>query len=212
MNVQSINCQPIRPLQSKPSFTSGGEGVKPWSVNDDEFDVELNKIEKERNEWEKIAKNKDSKMLSALGTLGVSVMAGALSFCTFKTVAPKGYQTLKSIISTVFGNKLVKKGGAALLATAKMFGKKVKDIHAGIKPESKLGKVVSFVETKLGGIKKQVAPAFKKCVNYIKSFTEKHNINKQWVKTALKNTGATAVAIPAAVTAGNATDNMKGEA
>lgn len=200
MNVQSVSCQPI-----KPNYTKSFCGYK----EDNNYDLRL--LEHERDEWAEVARNKDNKLISAIGTLGVSAIAGALSFCTFKTVAPKGYKTLKTIYNAVANNKIVKQVVSFVVDKAKGLAGKVQKLYSEIKPDSTLGKIKNWVHTKLAKLKEFVGPSYTKAQNKAKEFAAKHNINKEWSKELVKNAGATAVAIPAAVTASNANDEEEGD-
>ena len=203
MNVQSISCQPIRP---NVGYSFGNRYDETYDYDSHYFDD----MRHERDEWAEIAQNKDNKMMSAIGTLGVSAMAGALSFCTFKAVAPKGYQTLKSIINKITSNNLVKKVSGFVAENAKKLGSKIKTKYVNINPETKMGKVKAFISKYLTKFKDLTKPVYTKVADGVKGFMQKHNIDKAWAKTAVKNVGATAVAIPAAITAGN-TSSVDGE-
>lgn len=194
MNVQSVSCQPIRPvcqLNTKPAFGDSFDF-------DDEYcqQCALADLKRERIEMEELAQNKDSKFLSSVGTLGLGVVAGALSFATFKTMAPKGAKTLKTIYSKIANLGFVKKTAEFVKKYARKAGDKIKDLYNKIKPESKLGKVKKFLSEKVGG-------AYGKVKTVLKNFAEKHNLDKAFAKKAANNTGATLVAIPAATTAIN---------
>lgn len=214
MQVQSLACQPIRPtyhLNTRPAF--GGFDFDDEVCCGDtygEYEVpsirESNKgLNIEREEYEELAKNKDSKFLSSIGTLGLGVAAAAASFYTFKTMAPKGVNTIKTVCSTVASWGFVKKSSAFVKKHALKAVNKVKKIYAGIKPETKLGKVKQFITDKIGFVATKVKTWFN-------AFTTKYNLDKEFAKKAANNTGATLVAIPAAITAVNSSleDTKKG--
>lgn len=201
MNVQSLNCQPIRPvyqLNSRPSF---GYDEDDEDSEYNELDASLlnnnyRKINAERAEYETMAKNKDSKFLSSVGTLGLGFAAGAASFLTFKTMAPKGVKTLKTIYLKTANLDFVKKAAGYVKKYAYALGDEIKGLYNKIKPESKLGKVKKFCSDKLVG-------AYTRVKTSIMNFAEKHNIDKPFLKAATNNTGAILVAVPAATTAIN---------
>jgi len=201
MNVQSLNCQPIRPvyqLNSKPSF--GNEYDNDYDFRYDEGDTEdnftLENLRQERNDYEMMAKNKDSKFLSSVGTFGLGVAAGAASFLTFKTMAPKGARTLKTMYSKVANLGFVKKSVAFVKKYASKAANTVKGWVNSIKPDSKLGKVKTYLSDKISLVSGKVKTA-------VSNFAKKHNMDKEFAKKAANNTGATLVAIPAATTAIN---------
>ena len=201
MNVQSISCQPIKQAYKAQSF--GGP-----STFDDDRDF-LHELEEEREAYQELA-NKKGSMLSAIGMLGVGIVGAALSFFTFKAVAPKGYQTLKTMYqkTTDFG---------PVKSTIEFFKRNLKKVwtftteqlsklNKKIKPDSKLGKA----KAKVGGFfTNSVKPRWTKMKDAVKAFAEKHNINKLWFKKAALNTGAAAAAVPAGITAANVNQEEK---
>ncbi len=194
MNVQSLNCQPIRPgyqLNSRPAF-GHNNNIHTEDFNEEDYDFLI----QEREDMKKLSANKDSKFLSSIGTLGFGIAAAAASFYTFKTMAPKGAKTLKTIYTKISNLSVVKKVTGFIKKYATQLGGKIKSMYNKIKPDSKLGKVKKFTEGKTSFV-------FNKTKNFVKGFTEKHNINKETIKKVATNTGATLVAIPAATTAIN---------
>lgn len=202
MNVQSLNCQPIRPgyqLNSRPSF-GHNNNIYTEDFNEDDYDF----LMQEREDMKRLSENKDSKFLSSIGTLGVGIAAAAASFYTFKTMAPKGAKTLKTIYTKTANLSVVKKMTSFTKKHATKASNKIKSIYNKIKPDSKLGKVKKFTEDKISFV-------FNKTKNFVKGFAEKHNINKETIKKATINTGSTLVAIPAATTAINSSLNSNKE-
>jgi len=194
MSVQNIGCQPIKQIYKSQAFGRQAQ----FEEDDDPF---LDELKSEKDEFKKMAENKDSKMLSTIGTLGVSLVAAALSFCTFKAVAPKGYQTLKTIYHKTTDFKPIRATIDFVKRGFTFVGGKISETYNGIKPETKLGKAKTATE---GFVAKYITPYYTRAKGAVQRFAEKHNINKAWFKSAALNTGATAVSVPAAVTAANA--------
>lgn len=198
MKIQSFGCQPLKPSyqhNSKPSF--GNYEHEDW-IEDD-----FTSIRQSRAEMEEMAKNKDSKFLSTIGTLGVGAAAGALSFFTFKTMAPKGWNMLKSIYNKVANIGFVKSTAKFIKEKSLKLGSKIAEAYRNIKPESKLGKIKTFITDKLNWVGSKMSPVTDKIKSWygtVKGFVTK---NSDKIKEGAKNTGATLVAIPAAVTAVN---------
>lgn len=206
MKIQSFGCQPLKPSyqhNSQPSF--GNYENEAW-INDDFAEIKRN-----REEMAELAKNKDSKFLSSIGTLGMGVAAGALSFYTFKTMAPKGWNTLKSMYNKVASWGFVKKSASFIKEKSVALAGKIAKSYNNIKPDSNLGKVKGFVVDKLSWVNNKLNPVttkVKSWYNSTKTYIVKH---QDGIKTGANNTGATLVAIPAAVTALNTELSEGGE-
>lgn len=199
MKVQSFGCQPLKPsyqMSSKPAF---GNYEQEYRYDD----MDVVELEQQKAEMEELARNKDSKFLSTVGTLGVGFAAGALSFITFKTMAPKGFNAVKSLYNKVASIGFVKKSAKFVKEKAVKLGGKIATAYKNIKPESRLGKIKKFVTEKATWVKTKMAPVTKKLKSWGVAIKEKLGINKASLKEGAKNTGATLVAIPAAVTAVN---------
>ena len=194
MNVQSISCQPIRQAYNTRPF-----GNRQETENDEQFREEL---EAEREECRELARNKDSKVLSTIGMVGVGAVGSALAFFTFKTCAPKGWETFKKMYNKTVEFGPVKSAIDAAKRGYHAVGKKLSDFNQSIKPDSKLGKVKAFWA-------KNVTPKWIRVKEAVKGFCKKHNIDKLWFKKAALNTGATAAAVPAGVTAVNVNEEAK---
>ena len=211
MNVQSIGCQPLKPFNSS-SLKSQSFGNGDFNCYQ-EGDIEA--IKRDRDEFQQMADNKDSKFLSSIGTFGMGVAAAAISFYTFKSMAPKGWQMLKSMYNGVANNSLVKKSVGFIKEKSVKFGKfisdKVVNFYNGIKPESTLGKVKSFVVDKLSWVSKKMAPVTAKVKSMATAAKEWLVKNQSRIKEGIKNTGATLVAIPAGITAVNSDLVKEGE-
>ena len=208
INVQSVGCQPLKPMYSN-NHKVQSFGNRDYDYDDycDHYEYDIDAIKQDRAEFAQMAQNKDSKFLSAIGTLGVGIAAGALSFFTFKTMAPKGWQMLKSVYNGIANNGVVKKSVGFVKEKSVKFGKfiseKVSKFYNGINPESKLGKVKTFITEKLAWVAKKVEPVTNKLKSWATSTKEWVVKNQDKIKEGAKNTGATLVAIPAAVTAVN---------
>lgn len=203
MSIQSVGCQPLKPTHGNVTKVQsfGNNDYDNW------FEGDLDAIKNDRAEFAEMSKNKDSKFLSSVGTLGVGIAAGALSFYTFKTMAPKGWQMLKSIYNGIANNSLVKKTTGFIkeksVKLGKYIGGKVSKFYNEINPESKLGKVKTFVVEKLAWLAKKIEPAVNKVKTWASATKAWLVKNQDNIKEGAKNTGATLVAIPAAVTAVN---------
>lgn len=198
MKVQSFGCQPLKPsyqLNSRPSF--GNNEV------DEVDEVDFSSIEKAREEMKEIANNKDSKLLSTVGTLGVGATAGALSFYTFKTMAPKGVSVVKSIYSKIADIGFVKNTVKFIKEKALALGSKIVKMYNDINPESKLGKIKTFITDKFNWVSDKMSPVTNKLKTWYGSLKAYVTKNSDKLKDGVKNTGATLVAVPAAVTAVN---------
>lgn len=199
MKVQSFGCQPLKPsyqMNSKPAF--GHWEHEDWEADDFET------LKRNRLEMEAMAQNKDSKFLSAIGTMGVGLAAGALSFYTFKTMAPKGWNALKAMYNKVASWGFVQKSAKFIKEKSVALGAKIAKAYNDIKPESRTGKVKTFISNKLNWVKDKTSPVtnrIKSWYNSAKDYIVKH---KSGLKECAKNTGATLAAIPASVTAVNA--------
>lgn len=201
MKIQSFGCQPLKPsyqMNSKQSFGS--------REHEDWFEEDFASIRKNREEMAELAKNKDSKFLSTIGTLGVGAAAGALSFFTFKTMAPKGWNAVKTVYNKIADMGFVKTSVKYVKDKAIALGGKIAKTYNEIKPDSRLGKIKTFITDKINWIKVKMSPVTKKLVEWkdaAKAKLVSWGVNKETIKEAAKNTGATLVAIPAAVTAVN---------
>lgn len=199
MNVQSISCQPLKPsyqLQSKPAFGNCDEA-------DYSEDNGCSRLRKERDDFASMARNKDNKLISSIGTLGMGVAAGALSFFTFKAMAPKGWQVLTKTYKAFTDLGFVKESAKAIKESAVNLKNKVAKWYSNIEPESRVGKTKKFVSEKWSWLKEKTVPLYKSAKEKWLSFAQKHNWTKDTAKAAVNNTGATLVAIPASVTAIN---------
>ena len=208
MNIQSVGCQPLKPMYGNNKVQSFGNRNYDYDYDyENHYEGDIETIKQDRAEFAQMAKNKDSKLLSSIGTLGVGMAAGALSFFTFKTMAPKGWQMLKSVYNGVANNSVIKKSVGFVKEKSAKFGKfiseKVSKLYNGINPESKLGKVKKFITDKLAWIAKKMEPVTNKLKSWGTSVKEWTIKNQDKIKEGAKNTGATLVAIPAAVTAVN---------
>ncbi len=202
MNIQTINCQPIRPvyqLNSKPSFGHDEDFCSEDIMENDFLD-----LEQERTDLERLAQNKDSKFLSSVGTLGLGIAAGAASFLTFKTMAPKGAQTLKSIYAKVANFKYTQKATNFVKKYVNIGLDKAKNVLNGINPESKLGKIKNYLSDKIGS-------AYSKVKSKVVDFAQKHKIDRAAVGNTANNVGGVLVAVPAATTAINASLENKND-
>lgn len=199
MKVQSFGCQPLKPsyqLNSKPTFGNG--------YDDYEYeDAEIIALKREKMEMEKLAHNKDSKFLSTVGTLGVGAAAGAISFLTFKTVAPKGWNALKATYNKISSWGWVKNSAKFIKEKTLALGGKIAKAYDDIKPNSNLGKVKTFITDKFNWTKNKMEPVTQKVKSWYASAKNYVTKNKESINEGAKNTGATLVAIPASVTAIN---------
>lgn len=203
MNVQGMNCQPIRPsykLNSKPSFGNDYE--------DYAYKNEIDSLKKEQEDLVEMSKNKDNKLISSIGTLGMGAAAAAISFYTFKAFSPKAFSVVKKAVQTVANWGIVKKPAGWIKKGAAKLAQKISTAVKNINPESKMGKVKKFVSDKLASLKTKTSPIVAKAKEQFSNFVKKHNINKDFMKKSAINTGATLVAIPSAVTTVN--DVMEG--
>ncbi len=199
MKVQSFGCQPLKPsyqLNAGPSF---GKGHDDYAYED----AEIRELKRERMKMEKLANNKDSKFLSTIGTLGVGAAAGTISFLTFKTVAPKGWNALKAMYNKVSSWGFVQKSAKFIKEKTIALGGKIAKAYDNIKPDSRLGKIKTFIVDKLNWTKTKIEPAPTKVKYWYTSAKNSIIKNKEGIKECAQNTGATLVAIPASVTAIN---------
>ena len=206
MKIQSFGCQPLKPsyqLNSRPSFGNYD--------NEDLIEDDFSSIEDSRKEMEQLAKNKDSKFLSTIGTLGVGAAAGALSFFTFKTMAPKGWNMLKTIYNKIANIGFVKKSANFIKDNSIKLWSKITNAYKNINPETKMGKVKTFITDKLNWINTKTSPITNKIKTWYGSVKDFVTKNSDKIKEGAQNTGATLVAIPAAVTAVNSDLKSEGE-
>lgn len=191
INIQSIGCQPIRKIYSNQAF---GRQV---SVEDDPF---LEELSREKEGFEEIRNNGGNKVLSTVGTIGAAGAAAALQFFTFKALAPKAGKALLNGANKLYNTKPVKASFDNVCKGFSFVRGKVSKFFVDIKPESKMGKLKSAFNEK-------VRPFFTKMFNSVKEFAQKHNLNREFAKKSLLNTGAVCVSIPAAITTANLSEN-----
>ncbi len=206
MKIQSFGCQPLKPsyqLNSRPSFGNYD--------NEDLIEDDFSSIKDSRKEMEQLVKNKDSKFLSTIGTLGVGAAAGALSFFTFKTMAPKGWNMLKTIYNKIANIGFVKKSANFIKDNSIKLWSKITNAYKNINPETKMGKVKTFITDKLNWINTKTSPITNKIKSWYGSVKDFVTKNSDKIKEGAQNTGATLVAIPAAVTAVNSDLKSEGE-
>lgn len=191
VNIQSIGCQPIRKIYSNQSFG------RDFSVDDDPFIYELNK---EKAGFEEMRNNSGSKVLSTVGTLGAASVAAAVQFFTFKALAPRAGKFLAGGAKKLYNVKPVKASFDFMGKGFSFVSDKASKFYAEIKPATKMGKVKTFINEKM-------VPFITKQYSSVKEFAQKHNLNRDFAKKALVNTGAVCVSIPAAITTANLSEN-----
>lgn len=199
MSVNSLNCQPIRPsyqLKSKQAFGNSEEVESPYKR-------EIDALKAERDTLKKMSDNKDNKLISSIGTLGMGAAAAALSFYSFKAISPMAFKSVKTVVNKFTNLGFVKKSVELAKKGYSKVSEKISKAINNINPESKMGKVKNFISEKMTWLKSKITPITNKIKEKFNKFVEKHNINKEYVGNAANNTIATLVSIPAGVTAIN---------